>query len=113
MAVRGFFQEIHGAEAHRLHRRRNVGVARLGQIITNLCSNALMFKADGGVTLSIRTAQDGDDQRLEVAAQDTGVGISGIGRARLFERFSQAEGSLPSRFGGRDLAWRSPSSWRT
>ena len=76
---------------------------RLAQIITNLCSNALKFTDEGGVILSINTSQTAETQRLHIAVQDTGIGISEAGRRRLFERFSQADGSITRRFGGTGL----------
>ena len=76
---------------------------RIAQIITNLCSNAVKFTDKGSVTLSIESEPLPDAQRLTIAVADTGIGISETGRARLFERFSQADGSITRRFGGTGL----------
>ncbi len=76
---------------------------RLAQIITNLCSNAVKFTDAGQVTLSLTSEARGPAQRLTLSVSDTGVGISAAGRARLFERFSQADGTITRRFGGTGL----------
>ena len=76
---------------------------RLTQIVTNFCSNAIKFTEEGGVTLSVRTATRGQRRLVTFAVADTGIGLSASGKARLFERFSQADGSITRRFGGTGL----------
>jgi len=76
---------------------------RLAQIITNLCSNAIKFTERGGVTLSVSSQTTDLGQALTIAVRDTGIGISAAAREKLFERFSQADGSITRRFGGTGL----------
>jgi PAS domain S-box-containing protein len=76
---------------------------RLAQILTNLCSNAIKFTAAGGVTIAARAEDDGELRRLSFAVGDTGVGMTEEARARLFERFAQADGSISRSFGGTGL----------
>ena len=76
---------------------------RLTQIVTNLCNNAIKFTEQGGVTLTVRTATLGARRTVAFAVADTGIGLSTEGKARLFERFSQADGSITRRFGGTGL----------
>jgi len=76
---------------------------RLTQIITNLCSNAIKFTERGGVKLFVRTVTEGESRRVVFAVADTGIGMSADGKARLFERFAQADGSITRRFGGTGL----------
>ena len=56
---------------------------RLRQILTNLLSNAVKYTEKGCVSLYAR--REGDD--LHFAVKDTGIGISGGGRKKLFEPF--------------------------
>ncbi len=75
--------------------------SRLRQVLLNLLSNAIKFTVEGGVTLS--AAYDPEDQRLRVSVSDTGQGIPADKRDRLFERFSQVDGSINRRHGGTGL----------
>ncbi|MCC6215103.1 MAG: response regulator [Polyangiaceae bacterium] len=72
---------------------------RLRQVVTNLSGNAVKFTDRGEVVL--RASWAADALRIEVT--DTGVGISGADRQRLFEPFWQADGSLTRRHGGTGL----------
>lgn len=73
---------------------------RLRQILTNLVSNALKFTDQGTVTLAV-SAADGD--RIAFAVRDTGMGFDSEQKARIFQRFQQADGSITRRFGGTGL----------
>ena len=80
-----------------LHREIAPGVpevigdaARLQQVFWNLLSNAVKFTPAGGrVDVSVR--QEGSQVR--VAVRDTGIGISAEFLPRVFDRFSQHDGS--------------------
>jgi PAS domain S-box-containing protein len=77
---------------------------RLRQILLNLLSNAVKFTTEGSVTLRAALADAGPGLwRLEVAVTDTGIGISRDQVERLFERFTQADGSISRQFGGTGL----------
>jgi signal transduction histidine kinase/CheY-like chemotaxis protein len=76
---------------------------RLVQIITNFCSNAIKFTERGGVKLCVRTTTQGARSTVVFTVSDTGIGMSAEGKARLFERFVQADGSITRRFGGTGL----------
>jgi len=71
---------------------------RLGQVITNLLANAVKFTRQGGIT--IRLGYDPSAQSLQVAMADTGIGIPPGQSGRLFERFTQIDGSHTRQFGG-------------
>ena len=73
---------------------------RLGQVIGNLVRNAIKFTERGQVTLTVRRSTDGF-VRFEVA--DTGIGFGPAEKARIFERFQQADASITRRFGGMGL----------
>jgi PAS domain S-box-containing protein len=72
---------------------------RIRQILCNLLSNAIKFTGEGSIALSAR-AREGEVV-FEVA--DTGIGFPEEVKARLFERFEQADGSITRRFGGTGL----------
>lgn len=77
---------------------------RLGQVLINLCNNAIKFTEQGSVSLSIRelARQDGHTT-LCFSVQDTGIGIGEAQRSRLFQAFSQADGSISRQYGGTGL----------
>jgi len=76
---------------------------RLRQVITNFVSNAVKFTAEGEVVVraSFAPANEGALVRLEVS--DTGIGIEREALGRLFEPFSQADGSTTRKYGGTGL----------
>jgi PAS domain S-box-containing protein len=73
---------------------------RVRQIITNLLSNAVKFTSHGEVSL---TAERLDDGRARFTVTDTGVGFSMADKAKVFERFGQADSSITRRYGGTGL----------
>jgi len=73
---------------------------RLRQVLLNLIGNAVKFTASGGVRV-VMTWSEPDCLHVEVF--DTGAGISEEGRAMLFRRFSQVDGSSTRVQGGTGL----------
>ena len=77
---------------------------RIRQILANLISNALKFTDKGhvGVKVSVDAlSDDRADVRLEV--EDTGVGIEADIKDKLFNEFTQADGSTTRKYGGTGL----------
>ncbi|GAB6040489.1 hybrid sensor histidine kinase/response regulator [Endothiovibrio diazotrophicus] len=74
------------------------------QILVNLVGNAIKFTEEGGVTTRLSVA-DGEDgrQRLLLSVQDSGVGIPDDQQQRIFESFTQVDGSHTRRHGGTGL----------
>ena len=74
---------------------------RLRQILVNLVGNALKFTEHGRVSIAVRPVEG--ESALEIVVQDTGIGIEPEHLQRLFEPFSQVDGSATRRFGGTGL----------
>ena len=73
---------------------------RLTQVLTNLLSNAIKF-SERGDTVTAAVEPRGERVRLSVA--DQGPGIPQAFRARVFQRFAQADGADSRRKGGTGL----------
>lgn len=73
---------------------------RLGQVIGNLVRNAVKFTERGRIALTVAR---GEGDRVRFAVVDTGVGFGPAEKARIFERFQQADASITRRFGGMGL----------
>lgn len=89
---------------------------RLGQILINLLSNAIKFTDTGHVALFLRLAQNEEERcdaasnpvsqnrlQLSMTVEDTGAGITPEQQAKLFNAFTQADGSTTRKFGGTGL----------
>ncbi|MGH8029628.1 MAG: ATP-binding protein, partial [Arenimonas sp.] len=77
---------------------------RLRQVLSNFLSNAIKFTEAGVVEAALEwIGRDGNNDRVEFRITDTGIGITPEQQARLFQPFSQAEGSTTRRFGGTGL----------
>ena len=78
--------------------------ARLRQVVGNLLNNAIKFTEKGYVAVDCvwRDAGSGKVEWM-IAVEDTGIGIAPAQIERLFERFSQADGSTTRRYGGTGL----------
>jgi len=77
---------------------------RLGQVLTNLISNAIKFTNKGSVTVAV----DVCDARpgllgLQFEVIDTGIGVAPEKIERIFEPFSQADSSTTRVYGGTGL----------
>jgi signal transduction histidine kinase/CheY-like chemotaxis protein len=77
---------------------------RLRQVLLNLCSNAVKFTEQGSVTMASRMlgVEDGCAV-LRYTVTDTGIGMSDEVRARLFDRFMQADPGHAREYGGTGL----------
>jgi two-component system sensor histidine kinase/response regulator len=77
---------------------------RLGQILLNFANNAVKFTEAGEVGICVRAVEvDEAEAVLEFRVRDTGIGLTPEQQARLFQSFSQADGSTTRRFGGTGL----------
>jgi signal transduction histidine kinase len=74
---------------------------RLQQALNHLLSNAVKFTESGG-TVTIGAALESDG-RLLLFVRDTGIGIPEQDLERVFEPFTQLDGSLARRFQGAGL----------
>lgn len=72
---------------------------RLRQILVNLLSNAIKFTEHGEIRLDIRMQEN----RIDIAVTDTGIGMSPEQQSRLFAAFEQVDSSTTRKFGGTGL----------
>ncbi len=96
----------------RIHMEQDVPVflkgdpLRLRQVLVNLIGNAVKFTEKGSVALEVRRHERAEHDRfitLHFSITDTGIGIPGDKMERIFESFTQADGSTTRRYGGTGL----------
>jgi two-component system sensor histidine kinase/response regulator len=77
---------------------------RIRQILINLVGNAIKFTEHGEIFVNVEEqSQEPDTTYLHVAVKDTGVGIPAEKQQKIFEAFSQADGSMARKYGGTGL----------
>lgn len=77
---------------------------RLGQIVTNLVSNAVKFTETGKVTISAEVAsREKDVVRIDFRVEDTGIGIPAHKIDHIFDSFTQATSDTTRKYGGSGL----------
>jgi len=77
---------------------------RIGQILTNLCSNAIKFTQEGTIQIRVMLEEEKDQSvRLRINITDTGVGLTQEQQKVLFQAFTQADTTTTRRFGGTGL----------
>jgi ABC-type amino acid transport substrate-binding protein/DNA-binding response OmpR family regulator/nitrogen-specific signal transduction histidine kinase len=77
---------------------------RIGQILTNIVSNAIKFTEKGSVIVRVMVKEKDERQvRLKFEVEDTGIGISSEQLESLFDPFTQADGSTTRKYGGTGL----------
>ena len=78
---------------------------RLGQVLLNLCNNAVKFTDAGEVVIGVDRVESEDEESttLRFEVRDTGIGMNEEQCARIFQPFSQADGSTTRRYGGTGL----------
>lgn len=62
---------------------------RISQIVLNLVGNAVKYTERGSVTLHVAMNEGDDAAQLEIAVEDTGMGIPPEFQAHIFEEFTQ------------------------
>jgi PAS domain S-box-containing protein len=77
---------------------------RLGQILINLGNNAVKFTERGEIVVSVEVLEETEAScLLHFGVRDTGMGMTTEQQAKLFQSFSQADGSTTRKFGGTGL----------
>jgi PAS domain S-box-containing protein len=81
--------------------RLNGDAEHLGQILSHLTGNAIMFTAAGSVTVRAKVAEETPaDVLMRFEVEDTGIGISAEDQKRLFTAFEQVDGAMTRKHGG-------------
>ncbi len=77
---------------------------RVRQVVMNLAANAIKFTDSGDIIVEVTVeSQSSGDAVIRVAVTDTGIGIPEEACDRLFQSFSQADGSTTRKYGGTGL----------
>jgi signal transduction histidine kinase/CheY-like chemotaxis protein len=77
---------------------------RLRQILVNLAGNSIKFTERGEIVVSVKAVPStGQTIELQFTVKDTGVGVAADQQGKIFEAFSQVDGSMARKYGGSGL----------
>ncbi len=77
---------------------------RIRQILVNLMTNAIKFTEKGTVTINAKVIEKKQEMvRIRIEVNDTGIGIAEENQRKLFNSFTQADGSTTRKYGGTGL----------
>ncbi len=76
---------------------------RIRQILINLLGNAIKFTMSGDIIVKAALKTEGENWRLLLSVQDTGIGISAEKHETIFDNFAQVDSSTTRNFGGTGL----------
>jgi len=77
---------------------------RVRQILLNFLSNAVKFTAHGQVIVKAESdSVENGRVFVKLSVRDTGIGLTGEAKAKLFQPFSQADSSTSRKYGGTGL----------
>jgi len=78
-------------------------LSKFRQSVLNLVNNALKFTENGRVSVAVDKLRDGNREWTEVRVSDTGIGIGPDHLGKLFQPFSQVDGSATRKYNGTGL----------
>ena len=76
---------------------------RIRQVLTNLVSNAVKFTSQGHVCVAVGAEARGSDWTIRFTVTDTGPGVPAEAAERVFDSFTQADGTVSREYGGAGL----------
>ncbi len=77
---------------------------RLGQVLLNLCSNAIKFTEEGEIVVSVEPLDVTEAYAfLHFSVKDTGIGLTEQQCSKLFQSFEQGDTSTTRKYGGTGL----------
>lgn len=76
---------------------------RVRQVLTNLLSNAIKFTTEGRISISLVVTVVDSLYHVELAVEDSGIGIAEEKLSNLFNPFTQADESTTRKYGGTGL----------
>jgi signal transduction histidine kinase/CheY-like chemotaxis protein len=78
-------------------------ITKVRQVLLNLLSNAAKFTEKGNISLDVTREEDVAGTWVVFRVRDTGIGMTPEQLGRLFQAFSQADGSTQRKYGGTGL----------
>ena len=78
-------------------------ITKVRQVLLNLLSNAAKFTDKGTVSLDVTREEDVAGTWVVFRVRDTGIGMTPEQLGRLFQAFTQADGSTQRKYGGTGL----------
>ncbi|HTT66121.1 MAG TPA: ATP-binding protein [Bryobacteraceae bacterium] len=78
-------------------------LSKFRQSVLNLVNNAMKFTENGRVSVAVNRLRSADGEWTEVHVSDTGIGIAREHLSKLFQPFSQVDGSATRKYNGTGL----------
>lgn len=78
-------------------------ITKIKQVLINVLSNAIKFTENGDISLTIHSVHENNQDWVLFEVEDTGIGMSEEQLQKAFEKFTQADASITSKYGGTGL----------
>jgi signal transduction histidine kinase len=78
-------------------------VTKIKQVLLNVLSNAVKFTENGKILFSVQTHHEANLDWVVFEVQDTGIGMSDEQLQKVFDKFTQADAAITSKYGGTGL----------
>jgi signal transduction histidine kinase len=78
-------------------------LTKIKQVLLNVLGNAIKFTENGEIQFTVQTCREANQDWVVFEVKDTGIGMTEVQLQKVFEKFTQADAAITSKYGGTGL----------